>query len=198
MIPVFPTVYFGNLAYYRSLFSFEEVKIESKEHFIKQTFRNRCEILTSNGVQQLSIPVIRKNGSKTVIDEIEISNDTDWKKDHWKAIESAYSNSPYFEHYGIEVKELIYQNETNLLKFNKIIQDKIFTWFDIKTVTSFTDEFCRQEIDFRSNLNQNRLNTHEGLKTYIQVFGDSSQFTSNLSILDALFCQGPIARKLIS
>ncbi len=198
MIPVFPTVYFGNLAYYRSLFSLKEVKIESKEHFIKQTFRSRCEILTSNGVQQLSIPVIRKNGSKTIIEDVEISNDTDWRKDHWKAIESAYSNSPYFEHYGIEVKKLIYQKETNLLKFNLTIQDSVFSWFDFKIVTSFTDEFSVQEIDFRSNLNQNRLNTNEGVKNYIQVFGDSSQFTSNLSILDALFCQGPMARKLIS
>ena len=198
MIPVFPTVYFGKVAYYRSLFSLQEIKIESKEHFIKQTFRNRCEILTSNGVQQLSIPVIRKNGSKTVIEDVEISNDTDWRKDHWKAIESAYSNSPYFEHYGNEVKKLIYQKETNLLKFNHTIQSAIFSWFDIQIITSFTDEFSVQEKDFRSNLNQNRLNTNEDLKSYIQVFGDSSQFTSNLSILDALFCQGPMARNLIS
>ena len=197
MTPVFPTVYFGNLAYYRSLFSLEEIKIESKEHFIKQTFRNRCEILTSNGVQQLSIPVIRKNGSKTVIEEIEISNDTDWRKDHWKAIESAYSNSPYFEHYGNEVKELIYQNETNLLKFNLNIQSRIFSWFQIDIKTSFSLDYIIQNVDQRVLLNQNRLLTLKDTKTYIQVFGDLSDFTSNLSILDALFCQGPMTRKIL-
>ena len=197
MTPVFPTVYFGNLAYYRSLFSLEEIKIESKEHFIKQTFRNRCEILTANGVQQLSIPVIRKNGSKTAIEEVEISNDTDWRKDHWKAIESAYSSSPYFEHYGLEIKELIFQNESNLLKFNKTIQDRIFTWFDFELSTDFSTDYSIQKKDYRTLLNQNTNLESTSKNKYIQVFSPSHNFVHNLSILDALFCLGPMARKLI-
>jgi len=33
------------------------------------------------------------------------------------------------------------------------------------------------------------------MKRYIQVFRDSNHFSTNLSILDLLFCEGPIARK---
>ena len=94
MAQIFPTSYFGNLSYYSALIKESSIVFEAKEHFIKQTFRNRCELLTGNGIQFISIPVLRKNGSKTSIDEVEISYDTDWRKDHWKAIESAYSNSP--------------------------------------------------------------------------------------------------------
>ncbi len=86
MPQIFPTSYFGNLSYYSALIKEFSIIFEAKEHFIKQTYRNRCEVLTGNGIQAISIPVIRKNGSKTAIDEVEISNDTDWKKDHWKAI----------------------------------------------------------------------------------------------------------------
>lgn len=191
MSQIFPTSYFGNLSYYSALIQETSIIFEAKEHFIKQTYRNRCEVLTGNGVHPISIPVIRKNGSKTAIDEVKISNDTDWRKDHWKAIESAYSNSPYFDHYGLEVKELIYNQETNLLKFNEQIHKRICTWLGIKTDYKFSNEFLSTS-DPTYQFKENTL-----LKSYIQVFGDSNSFASNLSILDAIFCLGPMARKLI-
>ena len=192
MTLIFPSSYFGNLSYYNALMNEKRIIIEAKEYYIKQTYRNRCEILTGNGIQQLSIPVIRKNGSKTVIEEVEISYDTDWQKIHWKSIESAYSNSPYFDYYGIEVKELIYNKESNLLKFNKKIQDRICAWLGIETETSFSREYSTNFNDIRYDFNVNTT-----LKNYIQVFEETSKFTPNLSILDAIFCQGPMTRVLI-
>ena len=192
MSQIFPTSYFGNLSYYSALIQEVSIIFEAKEHFIKQTYRNRCEVLTGNGIQAISIPVIRKNGSKTAIDEVEISNDTDWRKDHWKAIESAYSNSPYFDHYGLEVKELIYNQETNLLKFNEQIHKRICTWLGIATDYKFSNEY--------SSISEStyQFKEKELIKPYIQVFGDSNSFATNLSILDAIFCLGPMARKLIN
>ncbi len=194
MIPVFPTAYFGNILYFRSIIEHSDVMIESKEHFIKQTYRNRTEILTSSGVQQLSIPVIRKNGSKTVIEEVEIAFDTDWRKDHWKAIESAYSNSPYFEHYGSEVKELIYQNETNLLKFNQNILERIFSWLGIDTRTRFSEEFRNSDTNISSSRTKESIPNKD---KYVQVFGAPGEFEVNLSVLDAIFCEGPMTRKIL-
>jgi hypothetical protein len=192
MAQIFPTSYFGNLSYYAALIQEPSIVIEAKEHFIKQTYRNRCEVLTGNGVQAISIPVIRKNGSKTSIDEVEISNDTDWRKDHWKAIESAYSNSPYFDHYGIEVKELIYNQETNLLKFNENIHQRICLWLGIETQHQFSSEFLS------SSESTYHFNVNPAIKNYIQVFVDTNSFIPNLSILDAIFCLGPMARKLLT
>ncbi len=197
MIPVFPTAYFGNILYFRSIILHLDVMIESKEHFIKQTYRNRTEILTANGVQQLSIPVIRKNGSKTVIEDVEISFETDWRKDHWKAIESAYSNSPYFEHYGSEVKELIYQNETNLLKFNQNILERVFSWLGIATTCTFNENFGIDSLDSITWPNKTRLYNPIETSKYVQVFGAPGEFEINLSILDAIFCEGPMTRKIL-
>ena len=192
MAQIFPTSYFGNLSYYSALIRETSIVFEAKEHFIKQTYRNRCEVLTGNGIQAVSIPVIRKNGSKTSIDEVEISNDTDWRKDHWKAIESAYSNSPYFDHYGIEVKELIYNKESNLLKFNENIHQRICLWLGINTQHQFSSEFLS------SSESTYHFEANSSMKPYIQVFGDSTSFAPNLSILDAIFCLGPMARKLLT
>lgn len=186
---VFPTAYFGNLNYFRALFNYASIEIEAKEHFIKQTTRNRCEILTARGVQALSIPVIRSNGSKTIIDQVSISYDTDWRKDHWKAIESAYSSSPYFEHYGSEVRDLIYQNESNLLLYNQTILNRIINWLDIPVKISFTNEYSGSKVEIDS--------LPHPVEKYIQVFGEQNSFVDNLSILDAIFCLGPMARKII-
>ena len=190
MLPVFPTSYFGNTNYFSLILKQDKIILEAKENYIKQTFRSRCEILTGNGLKQLSIPVIRKNGSKTSIDEVEISYETDWRKDHWKAIESAYSNSPYFDHYGSEVKDLIYHNESNLLKFNENIRNRICSWLGIELQVFPSETY--------QNLMFKEFDKSPNFKKYIQVFGDYSSFESNLSILDSIFCLGPLARNHIS
>ncbi|MBI1835721.1 MAG: WbqC family protein [Flavobacteriia bacterium] len=196
---IFPTSYFGNINYYSELIKCNTISIESKEHIQKQSYRNRCDILTSNGVQQLSIPLIRKNGSKTVIDEVEISPLNDWRKDHWKAIESAYSSSVYFDFYGLEIEELIYDYEPNLLLFNQKINSRIQKWLGIETQIQFTNTYIKQELelDLREILSSKKQEKKNNYKTYFQVFNDKFPFTPNLSILDVICNLGPMARNII-
>lgn len=195
MVTVFPTAYFGNIEYFRELVEAKNPVLETKEHFVKQTLRTRCDILTANGVHQLTIPVIRHNGSKTPIDEVVISYQNDWRKVHWKAIESAYSSSPFFEYYGIEVEEMVNQNESNLLKFNQGITERIFSWLDLDLELNYSDRYIDSEIivDQRSN----DFSVFKQMKPYKQVFAKEKEFFPNLSILDLIFCEGPLARKWI-
>ena len=200
MTPIFPKAYFGSIAYYKSLFSFPSILIEGNENFIKQSLRNRCDIATSNGILQLSVPVRKINGSKTKSKVIEISNDTNWQKNHWKAIESAYSSSPYFEHYEKEIKNLIFNDEINLINFNNKIYSTIAQWLGIKTDISFTTEFnhnLNKELDFRNQFDKNNKIDKNTFTKYHQVFENEIGFIPNLSILDAIFALGPMARKLI-
>lgn len=195
MNAVFPITYFGNIAYFRELANSECPLIETKEHFVKQTLRTRCTILTANGELQLTVPVVRKNGSKTLMEDIEISYDTNWRKIHWKAIESAYSSAPFFEHYGMEVEELIFQKETNLVEFNLNITERILNWLSIDlTLERSTTYLDTDEVnDFRSN----NFPSIEPIKRYQQVFAKKNEFIPNLSMLDLIFCEGPLARNWI-
>ena len=200
MTPIFPTAYFGSIAYYKSLFSFPSILIEGNENFVKQSIRNRCDIQSSNGVQQLSVPVMKINGSKTKTKDIMLSYDTDWQKNHWKSIQSAYSSSPYFEHYEDEVKSIIFNTESNLLKFNKTIHETISNWLGIETAINFTDKFdmeLSKEMNFRNKFDKNSSIELSEFKHYTQVFENEIGFIPNLSILDAIFALGPMARKLI-
>ena len=97
-----PISYLGPIEYYAFLIQ-KECIIESKEHFVKQSLRNRCSIYGANGSQTLTIPKERKSSDKTLITDINISNKENWQKSHWQSIVSAYNSSPFFEYYKDEL-----------------------------------------------------------------------------------------------
>ena len=195
MPAVFPVAYFGNIDYFRKLIASENTIIETKEHFTKQTVRSRCTILSANGALVLSIPIERKNGSKTSMDDAVLSTETDWRKIHWKAIESAYSSAPYFDYYGPEVHDLIYQTEASLVKFNRAITDRIFEWLDLEKKLTYSSDYIspQEALDFRND----EFDDCSDIRSYTQVFSPTNQFEPNMSILDLIFCEGPLARRWI-
>lgn len=190
------STYFGNVAFWNTvlLSQSDVIELDVTEKFVKQTFRNRCAILSANGKLNLTIPVIRKNGSATLMQEIEISTVENWQKDHWKAIESAYKHSPYFWYYGEPIKELIHQEETNLLKFNSKLLVQLSKWLDWEGRFVFNSQNIpiKSKEDLRISLNNKNISTIE--KPYIQVFQDKFDFQENLFVLDLLMNTGPMAK----
>ena len=194
---LFSTNYFGELPYFQAIAKYEEITIDIHEFYKKQTWRNRTQILGSNGPMYLSVPVLRPNGSKSIVQEIEIANETNWRKDHWKAIESSYKHAPYFFYYGPLVKDLIYRNEKLLIDYNQFILKTILSWLDLNVKVQFSKEYIAPEspIDYRVSLDKKKFEQEQ--RKYIQVFSDKMPFYSNLSILDLLMNEGPIARNFV-
>src|SRR5688572_3856586 len=95
---ILSTAYWPNLLYFHHLMNSEEVLIEQWENYSKQSFRNRTEILSANGVLSLSIPVIHTS-SKQLTRNLRINYKENWQIRHWRAITSAYNNSPFFEYF---------------------------------------------------------------------------------------------------
>ena len=117
---VFTTAYFPSIAYLKAYFSEPDCQIEIHETYLKQTIRNRCEILSSNGIQRMTVPVIRVHGSKTKTKDIEIEMGK-WQNDHWRAIQSAYAAAPYFEDYAEDIHHIIYKSPKHLIALNERI-----------------------------------------------------------------------------
>lgn len=195
---VFPTAYFGSIGYFKKLVQYDTVFLEAKEHFPKQTYRNRCDIVSADGILSLSIPVKKPHGNKTLTEDIVLSNEENWKVRHWRSIKTAYQSAPYFDYYGMEVEEILQSSENNLLKFNSAITQKILNWLDIETEILTTSAFYPvQENDWRETLvKKNSFSTTEKAP-YIQVFPSEHSFQESLSILDAIMCIGPMARKIL-
>ena len=190
---VFPTSYFPSVAYLKAICRAESPVIDLGEHYVKQTQRNRYSVLSANGPLDLSIPVIRPNGNKTLTGLIEVSEDLGWRRDHWRSITAAYSSSPYFEHYESEIQALVFQKTKLLSDFNfsalRFLQSTLQLEFEY---ISSPDYMEHPEIDFRY------FNFPSDSQTYQQVMFGQEAFVSNLSVLDALFCLGPMARNLIT
>ena len=189
---VFATSYFPSAHYLKALCESENPVIDLGEHYTKQTERTRASIWTANKLHRLSIPVIKPFGNKTAVKDIKLSFAENWKRDHCRAIEAAYSSSPYYEHYAYEVFELINSDVEVLFEFNQQILMTIKKWLDLPINPTFSSIYVENKNidykDFRFDFNS---------KNYIQVDFGQKEFIENLSILDAIFCLGPLTRKLI-
>lgn len=191
-IILLPTAYNPPIIYFAIIHAYKKILIETQETFPKQTWRNRCNILTSQGELTLSIPVKRNNNSKTI--EIEIDSSQKWQLNHWRAIEAAYNKSPFFMYYSGKLQKLIFQNESNLVKYNQNIINFYLKVFKINTSIQFTETYIKSSqdiLDLRENLHPKKkpILTLDEYPKYYQVF--DTKFYPNLSILDLLNNEGP-------
>ena len=191
----------------------KEIILEANENFTKQSYRNRTYILGANGKLALTVPV-QKGSQKTLITEVKIDYSTDWNRQHWQSIKSAYGKSPFFIHYA-DFLEPIYENPPVLLwEFNykllTICQKLLRTSIAIKKTESFEKEPKSEILDKRNSISPKKpaIFSH---KEYYQTFGNKfenevtpnkvqeiSTFEKNLSILDLLFNEGTNALLVIS
>ena len=182
------TAYLPNIKYLSQVLNYDVVVLEKCEHFVKQTYRNRCEILTSNGKLSLSIPLV-KQADKELIADKKISYTEDWQKQHWRAITSAYKNSPYFEFFEDEFK-LFYENKFELLfDYNTQLLQAILHILRVKKQIEFTSQFDINPSNSSDLRMLSDISSSDNIfaKSYYQVFADKQGFTPNLSCLDALF-----------
>jgi len=194
--------YLPTLEYFCSISKADTVIIEAKENYIKQSFRNRTHILGANGVCSLTVPVINGN-SKTPIQELRIDNSQNWINIHWRTLQSAYGKAPFFEYYESYFKELLYAKEEFLFDLNKKLLTICLKLLEFDTKVIFSKEYSKTPnndvLDLRSAIhpkNSFATNRFYQSQPYIQLFG--SEFVSNMSIVDLIFCEGPNSGYIIS
>lgn len=195
MQEVYPISYFGSIDYYKKLTASKHVAFEIWETYPKHSARNHCKILSPNGILELIVPLKKPNSSKTITKDVLIDYTMDWQKKQWKSIITAYSSSPYFDHYGMEVEEIIFSKHSHLVNLAKEIHTKICSWLSLDFPFEETKSYQKEGIiDFRNEFkNRNLINDY----AYQQVFSTKANFIPDLSILDAIFNLGPMARKII-
>ncbi len=183
-----PTSYLPPINYFSQVLKNERVFIEQHEHFIKQTYRNRCDILSSNGKLSLSVP-LQNNADKEIISQKKISYAEPWQLKHWRAITSAYKNSAYFDYFEDEFKPFYFEKHEFLMEYNTALTKLILHILRQKKEINFTNEFVKEfnGIDLRGTIN-NKLQTTN--QKYYQVFAAKQGFTPNLSVIDLLFNKG--------
>lgn len=171
--------------------SSKDWQIDIDEPFELGSLRTRITILGANRMIQLSIPV-RKHPKGSRTSEIEIDYIQKWQNQHWRSIQSAYGKSPFFEFYKSELEVLFSASPKFLIEFTVPILQWIQKQFIPKGSLSVKMSLESDEKNGLSLLplpgladKVNEISEPE----YQQVFGN--EFVPRLSILDALFCNGP-------
>lgn len=189
---ILPTAYFPSIGQFALAFQAGTYLLETQEHFVKQSYRNRCEIYGANGKQKLVVPVKWRNHSP--MHEVELSYAENWQKLHWKSLESAYRASPYFDFYEEEFRPFFEQKKIQyLLDWNQKLEQRVCELLDLKIEVKETESYETSHPDYRKLISPKKKTFMQRLDFpfYLQVFGDKHGFIPNLSILDLLFNLGP-------
>jgi hypothetical protein len=189
--------YIPNLRYFSKFLISNCIIIDDLSLFRKQSYRNRANILSVNGILPLIVPVC-KGRSKIIFKDIRIDNTLLWQKTQWNSIVSAYNKSAYFQFYkhlfaGYYEKRYVFLLDLNLDIIRTIatilsLPSEIILFSDFTgDVSEYTDQ--RNSIDPKP-----RYNKADDMFTsiiYSQVFSDRFEFVSDLSIIDLIFNHGP-------
>lgn len=189
------STYFGPVQWYQKLYRYDSILIEQHDTYQKQTFRNRCVIATANGLQALTVPV-EAPGERCAMKEVRISDHNQWRRVHWNALQSAYSESPFFEYYQDDIRPFFEKKYDYLIDFNEAIRQKICELIDIEPKVEYTKDFISSlpstVADYREVIHAKHPQPDANFtpKRYWQVFERKHGFQPNLSILDLLFNMG--------
>jgi hypothetical protein len=149
----------------------------------------------------LTVPLTNKHG-KVPYADVMIDYSTRWQNVFSRTIESAYRNSPYYEHYVDDLTKIIYSNKSSIFDFNLDVLSfclRSLKWSQYLSVTSRYEKDIKQSFsDMRMLITSRNTYIERGIyqpTPYYQVFGSS--FEENLSVLDLLFCAGPEAGQIL-
>jgi hypothetical protein len=190
---IFSTIYLPPLEFFVNACNADKIIIEACESFIKQTYRNRCSIYSANGRIELSIYLEKCRRNHLPLKEVKISYAQPWNKIHWRAIVSAYNNSPYFMYYQFDFEKFYNTEYKWLLDYNTQLLLLCLKLLGMDKEISFTEEYLPHYpngMDKRNLYISAKLSGINFTK-YPQVFDFKIGFIPDLSIIDLLFNRGP-------
>ena len=191
---LFSTAYFPSISYMARFLAEDEPLIEVFETYRKQTYRNRCRVMTANGVESLSVPVVKVHGNHTMTKDIIISPVEPWQHIHSRCLESAYKAAPYFDHYYDYLRPIFEGHFERLVDLNDAALQAVLRMLKVKKEIVHTTDYMHEvENDLREAFTPKKAIENNSFPEYYQVFGTKFPFAEDLSVLDLVFNEGPEA-----
>jgi hypothetical protein len=109
--------------------------------FEKREFQNRNRIRTARGWQYLTAPVVSKGRFSQKINEVELDNSGDWRREHLLAIKTNYTRAPFFKKHLPAIEELYSRDYRLLADLAIATMDFLKDGLGVKTPVRFSSEF---------------------------------------------------------
>lgn len=192
------SAYLAPVQYYAWMLAADEVILEQYDHYLKQTYRNRCIIAAADGPLSLTIPIIKPENEKCPMKDIRISDHGNWRHLHWNALKSAYRMSPFWEYYEDDFRPFYERKWEFLMDYNQELQEKVCELIDMNPTITRTEAFLShpegEMKDLREVIHPKKDFALDGkfeVNPYYQVFKERYGFLPNMSIMDLLMNMGP-------
>jgi len=181
-----PLYFAPPIAWFSLAIKHSEIILVNDNKFPKQTYRNRFDYGTFQGIKTFSIAINgdTKNNEFTAV---QIDDKAKWGKQLIQTLKTTYGNSPFYEYYGYKFEAIFLKNHTYLWQLNLEVLKLIYSILKLElkyTILSLSSKEI-EPIELK-------IQKHE-IITYYQVFKPTQKFMPNLSILDLIFNEGPDA-----
>lgn len=143
---------------------------------------NRYNIAGPNNIQTLTVPITQDDKHKPIT-QVRINYNENWIRDHKHAWQTAYGKSPFFEYYDYRFWSILDAQPV-------MLSDLIYPWNQLLFAQLGFIPFASTSTEIQQNIIQ--------IKSYPQVFDVKFGFRSEVSGIDLLFNQGPLAKEYLS
>jgi hypothetical protein len=188
-----------------------------------RSWMNRNRLKNEQGELWLTVPVHKKGRDLQQIRDVELFNETNWKRKHLRGIRQNYTNAPFLNDYFPYLERIYNNDHQKLISLNLALirylletlglECQVLLQSDLKITGRATDlilRVCRQLDAERyltlkmsmKHLDKKKMN-RAGVElvalsyqapVYPQLWGE---FLSNLSVLDLLMNCGPKSNTLV-
>ena len=135
------TAYLPPVSYFTVMAKYGAVSIEACENFQKQSYRTRARIASSSGTEFISVPILKGEGHKRPISEIEIDYKRDWVLSHKRALMSCYGSAPFYIYYKDDIFSVLDSRPRFLLDLNTNLTRVLAGLLGIRCEIRFTDSY---------------------------------------------------------
>ena len=192
------SAYLAPVSYFAALYSCRKAYIERYDHYMKQTYRNRCVIASADGPLALTIPVEKSSEGKCAMKDIRVSEHGNWRHVHRNAFVAAYKQSPFFDYYADEFNAFFDRKYEFLYDLNMELTQWLCEQIDIQPELVQTGDYMDAGegiLDLREAIHPKK-SAGDAVSfcrpvPYYQVFDYRHGFQPDLSVVDLLFNMGP-------
>ena len=214
--------YMPNIGFFKKIQSSDIFVYLDDVQFSKDSFDNRNQIKTNFGPEWITVPLNRPVFEKK-FNEVSISYETNWIKEHCNKIFENYKSTPYFSSYWYEIEKILNYKHKLLIQLNFELIKYFIKTLDIHTKTiksselSITKIKTERLVEICLKLNATCYISGIGGKDYLDesLFDDAKikliyenfthpeyrqahgDFIKNMSVIDLLLNEGHKSKKIL-